>query len=110
MFNQGDKIVRAVLLTFGLLLLGGCTTEKTTDTARSATEQLLLSTAIDHALQSINLKILAHRKVFLDATYFDSYDSKYVLGTIRDALSRDGAILEDTAAASDIIVEARSGA
>ena len=94
----------------GLVILGGCTTNKTTDTARSATEQLLLSTATDRALHSANLMLFANRKVFLDASYFDSYDSKYVLGAIRDALSRAGALLEDTAANSDIIIEARSGA
>ena len=92
------------------LLLAGCTTTKTTDPARAATEQLLLSTAADHALQSADLACFANRKVFLDATYFDSYDSKYVLGTVRDALSRAGALLEENLTNSDIVIEARSGA
>lgn len=92
------------------LLAAGCTTIKTTTTARSATEQLLLSTATDHALQKTGLEILAGRKVFVDVTYFDSYDAKYVLGTVRDALSRAGARIEGIATNSDVIVEARSGA
>jgi len=92
------------------LLIGGCTTNNNTNPARSATEQLLLSTAADHALRSANFRLFENRKVFLDTNYFDSYDSKYALGTIRDALSRAGAILEDNATNSDIIVEARSGA
>ncbi|HEY5297105.1 MAG TPA: DUF6655 family protein [Verrucomicrobiae bacterium] len=100
----------ATLLVFAAFLLGGCTTTKTTDTARSATEQLLLSTATDHALQSANFSLFANQKVFLDTTYFDSYDSKYAVGTVRDALSRAGAILEDNPTNSDIIIEARSGA
>jgi hypothetical protein len=98
------------LLVSATLWLGGCVTNNTTTPARSATEQLLLSTAADRALRSANLDILANRKVFLDATYFDSYDSKYVLGTVRDALSRAGALLQEDAKSSDIIVEARSGA
>lgn len=98
------------LLAFAALWLGGCVTNNTTAPARSATEQLLLSTATDRALRSANLAVLANRKVFLDATYFDSYDSKYVLGTIRDALSRAGALLQGDVKSSDIIVEARSGA
>ena len=97
-------------VVLAVFVLGGCTTTKTTDTARTATEQLLLSTAADRALQSANLMLFANRKVFLDTAYFDSYDSKYVIGTIRDALSRAGALLEDNASNSDIIVEARSGA
>ncbi|HEV2694658.1 MAG TPA: DUF6655 family protein [Verrucomicrobiae bacterium] len=105
------KILSAVtsLIVIGFLSTS-CTSNKNTETARSATEQLLLSTAADHALRSANLELFAHQKVFLDTSYFDSYDSKYVIGTIRDALSRAGAILEDNAAGSDIIVEARSGA
>jgi hypothetical protein len=98
------------LLLFTALLLPGCTTNKTTTTTRSATEQLLLSTAADHALQKVGLEIFAGKKVFLDATYFDSYDSKYVLGTIRDAISRAGARLESNLTNSDVIIEARSGA
>ena len=98
------------LLIFTVFLFDGCATNNTTNPARSATEQLLLSTAADHALQSANLMVFEDRKVFLDTNYFDSYDSKYALGTIRDALSRAGAILEDSATNSDIIVEARSGA
>jgi len=100
--------VASVVLT--MFLLSGCTTTKKTDTSRTATEQLLLSTAADRALQSANLWLFANRKVFLDAAYFDSYDSKYVIGTIRDALSRAGAMMEDSASNSDIIIEARSGA
>jgi hypothetical protein len=103
------------VLTMGLVLLvnalvAGCMTIKTTTTARSATEQLLLSTATDHALQKTGLEILSGHRVYLDGSYFDSYDSKYVLGTVRDAISRTGAILVDTASNSEVIVEARSGA
>jgi hypothetical protein len=99
-----------ILGILNALLLAGCTTTKTTDPARAATEQLLLSTAADHALQSADLACFANRKVFLDATFFDSYDSKYVIGTVRDALSRAGALLEESLTNSDIVIEARSGA
>jgi hypothetical protein len=96
-----------VLLAF---LDSGCETSKLTEPPRSATEQLLLSTAADRALVSAGLTMFANRKVFLDTNYFDSYDSKYAVGTIRDALSRAGAILAPDAKSSDIIIEARSGA
>lgn len=105
--NYSSK--KSVLL-FTVLLITGCTTVKTTTTARTATEQLLLSTATDHALRETGLEMFEGRKVYLDGTYFDSYDSKYVLGTIRDAISRAGGLLENTAASSDFIIEARSGA
>ncbi len=104
------KILLSGLLICVLFLCGGCTTSNITSPQRSVTEQLLLSTAADHALQSVSLVAFTNQKVFLDATYFDSYDSKYVLGTIRDALSRQGAILEDSLTNCDIVIEARSGA
>jgi hypothetical protein len=98
------------LLFLVAFLLAGCVTNNNTNPPRSATEQLLLSTAADRALQSADLAAFAGKKVFLDTAYFDSYDSKYVIGTIRDALNRAGAFLEDNVTNSDIIVEARSGA
>jgi hypothetical protein len=88
----------------------GCVHIRQTDPARTATEQLLLSTAADRAAGSIGLSEFAHKKVFLDGTYFEGYDSKYALGAIRDALSQAGALLVGDAKDSEIIVEARSGA
>jgi len=96
-----------VLISF---LIGGCTTNNNTNPPRSATEQLLLSTAADHALKSARLSVFANQKVFLDTTYFDSYDSKYALGAVRDALSQQGAVLEEFRTNCDIVVEVRSGA
>jgi len=81
-----------------------------TNPPRTFTEQLLLSTAADRALRSASLEMFRGKKVYVDGTYFDSYDSKYVMGAIRDAFSQAGALLASDAASSDIIVEARSGA
>jgi hypothetical protein len=102
----------SVILCLALIAATGCTTVKQTTTARTATEQLLISTAADRALQSTQngMEVFAGRKVYVDSSYFDSYDSKYALGTIRDALSRAGARLEESTSNADIIVEVRSGA
>ena len=105
-------ICRSVVFSGSLVFLiccGGCTTYEITQPPRATTEQLLLSTATDRALHSVNLGIFAGRRVFLDTTYFDSYDDKYAIGTIRDALSRAGAHLVTNANGSDVIIEARSG-
>jgi hypothetical protein len=97
------------MLGLAALVLTGCSTSTMTNPPRSVTEQLLLSTAADRAISSISLAELAHKKVFVDGTYFESYDSKYVIGAIRDALSRAGAHVVNAASNSEIIVEARSG-
>jgi hypothetical protein len=101
-----------ILILAGLaaLMVEGCTTVRQTDPARTASEQLLLSTAADRAAGGAVLTAFANKKVFLDATYFDSYDSKYALGTLRDALSRAGALLVADGKGSEITIEARSGA
>ena len=99
-----------IILVLAALPGGGCASYKLTNPPRSATEQLLLSTAADRALASADLTMFAKKAVFLDTTYFDSYDSKYALGEIRDALSRAGALLEPDAKDADIIIEARAGA
>lgn len=96
-------------LILAALLAAGCSTSVTTNPPRSVTEQLLLSTAADRAIASRSYIDFNHKKVFVDQTYFDSYDSKYVIGSIRDALSRAGALLAPAASNSDIILEARSG-
>ncbi len=98
------------MLIVAVLLLPGCATSTTTAPPRTATEQLLLSTAADHALRSADLTVFTNRAVFLDTTYFDSYDPKYAIGTIRDALSRAGARLVENLTNSEIVVEARCGA
>ena len=102
-FNAGIGLVLIALAG------GGCASYKPTNPPRSATEQLLLSTAADRALASADLTMFANQKIFLDTTYFDSYDSKYAIGEIRDALSRAGALLEASANDANIIIEARAG-
>jgi hypothetical protein len=92
------------------LLGGGCTTYNETNPARSATEQLLISTAMDRAMTNGDLSVFSGKKVFIDATYFASYDQTYALGEIRDQLSLAGAILVGNITNSDLVLEPRSGA
>ena len=101
---------RLGFLFFTVLLAAGCTAYQMTNPPRSVTEQLLLSTASDRALQTANFGIFANQKVFVDASCFESYDSKYALGEIRDVLSRAGARLVDNVTNCDDLIEVRSGA
>jgi hypothetical protein len=91
-------------------LLAGCTQTGLTKPTRSATEQLLVSTAADRALAKVDFSMLKGRKVFVDKTYFESYDEDYVLGTIRDLISRSGGLLAAKLEESEVIVEPRSAA
>lgn len=101
-----------VVATFAILTLlaAGCVTREVSAPPRSATEQLLLSTAADRAMATVNLTMFAGQTVYVDFTYFEGYDSKYVEGGIRDAFSRAGARLVDDVTNANVIVQARSGA
>jgi hypothetical protein len=54
------------------LSLGGCTTVGLTEPGQTATEQLLISTAIDHLVGQLDRVVSAGTKVFVDPQYFDS--------------------------------------
>lgn len=98
------------VLNLWLLLAGaGCTTMKTTDTARTAKEQLLVSNAIDQALDKIDFGAFAGQAVFLQDQYVDCVDKNYLLGSIRHRAFSAGARVVDKQEDADIVLEARVG-
>jgi len=101
--------MRLIALLALILTAGACSTTRDTQPARAATEQLLLSSAVDRAARQLVLKIPGDNKVFVDAQYVEGYDSKYAIGTIRDALLKQGIRLVGARSEADTIVEARVG-
>jgi hypothetical protein len=93
-----------------MLALGACTTTRETSPQRSATEQLLISTAVDRAVEGMDLKIPQGTKVFLDAEQLEGSDGKYAAGAMKDRLLRDGASLVGDRGKADAVVEIRAGA
>ncbi|HUL07068.1 MAG TPA: DUF6655 family protein [Candidatus Acidoferrum sp.] len=104
-------LLRVTALSFLLLLgLAGCSTPRESEPPRTATEQLLISTAVDRALDGLQLKIPEGTKLWVDATDFDGYDQKYAVGAIRDRLLHEGARLVADRGQADAVVEIRAGA
>ncbi len=95
------------------LLLAGCSTQRLTEPSQTATEQLLVSTAVDHAVSNLKPPIAPGSKVFVDAQFFDADGAivlpKYTIGAIRDLVLRSGGDLVDDRKAADLIVEMRNG-
>ena len=60
-------------------------------TARTATEQLLLSNAVDQSLSRVKFTSFRGQTVFFDDTYLDSVDKSYVVGSVRHRLLQSGA-------------------
>ena len=91
--------------------LAGCGTTKWTDTVRSATEQLLISDAMDRAVSRLDLRALAGKNVYLDDSPLEGVtDSAYLVSSIRQHMLASGCALRDKETEADYIVEVRSGA
>ena len=93
-----------------ILLATGCSQTTLTHPNRSATEQLLISAAADRAIAGMSFAELKGKRIYVDASNLEGYDSRYVLSSIREAVSRAGGLLQQEPARSEVIVEARSGA
>jgi len=91
-------------------LTAGCTTVRETAPERTATEQLLLSTAVDRAVRSLDLDLPEGTRIYINERYFEAFDEAYALGAIRDALLRNGYKLVTQRSRAEVVVEPRAGA
>jgi hypothetical protein len=91
-------------------VLSGCGTTRMTDTQRTATEQLLVSNAVDQSVSQLDFRSLCGKPVFFDAQYLDgAVDRGYIVSSIRQHLLASGCLLQEERAKADYVVEARSG-
>jgi hypothetical protein len=102
--------MQRTLIALALFSLG-CGTTRVTDTPRAATEQLLVSLAVDEAVSQLDFRILAGRTVFFDPLYLDpNPDRGYLISSLRQHLLASGCLLQDKRDDAEFIVEARAGA
>jgi Family of unknown function (DUF6655) len=99
---------------FSLGLVGisatGCGSTKMTNTPRTGTEQLLLSSAWDRAVGQVDLRPLTGVPVYLDTSNIQSIDQGWVVSSLRQALLSDGVLLREKKEDAQWVVEARVGA
>jgi hypothetical protein len=106
---------RATRLAYQTLALAaltgvGCGSVKQTGTARTGTEQLLLTNAWDRAIQKVDFRPLTGVPIYLDTANVNAVDQGYVISSIRHALLSQGALLKQKPEQAQYIVEARVGA
>lgn len=101
--------VRLPLLC-ALLLAAACSKVVETLPERTATEQLLISTALDKAVSKLQMPLPGDAKVYLDSSRFEAYDRGYAIAALRARILRDGAALAERREDAAVILEARSGA
>ena len=93
-----------------LLATAGCATTKSSDTARTGIEQLLISSATDQALDKVNFEAIRNAKVFVETKYLDCVDKNYIIISLHQRLLRNGSTLVDKPEEAQVILEVGSGA
>jgi hypothetical protein len=105
------RTLRSILIAwFSGLALAGCGTMRSSDTQRTATEQFLISHAIDEAVGRMDFRVLSGKSVFFNEDYLeDTVQKRYLASSLRQQLLASGVQLEEKREDADYIVEARSG-
>ncbi|XZE36940.1 DUF6655 family protein [Pirellulaceae bacterium SH501] len=116
-----NRYLFAWAMLLGLLeAIAGCGTTK----SFTATEQLLMSDAVDSTISKMDFRPLTGHKVFLDTTYVSAagkvipgvpmpanlVTSDYIISGLRQQMTAAGCMLVDSRDAAEIICEARCGA
>jgi hypothetical protein len=106
------KLLSTLGWCLGLAVLLGCGTTK----SQRATQQLLMSDAVDRAVASIDFRPLSHQRVYLDTTYLqnmkneDLVNADYIISSLRQQMVGAGCLLVDSAEEAQYVAEARVGA
>lgn len=104
-----NSVVKHFALLTLAALVAGCTTTRMSNTDRTGVEQLLISNAIDQAIESNELSSVRGRNVFVQDRYLDCTDKPYILGTLRNRVLDAGGRLVEEVAHADVVMEIRSG-
>lgn len=92
-----------------LVTIVGCSTASTSNTARTGTEQLLISNAVDQAINKVDFNSFQGRTVFLNDKYLDGVDKSYLMATLRHRILHAGGRVAADNKTADIVLEIRSG-
>jgi hypothetical protein len=104
-----------VVVSLLLVLLGGCTTIRTTDPPRTATEQFLISKAAAEAVSQLSAQAVRGHKVWIDSSAINVpngpmlQDVSFLVGEFRAHLLVAGAQIVAKKDDAQIIVELRTG-
>lgn len=109
------RVFPTVCVALGGLLLGGCASIRVTDPARSATEQYLMSQALEQAIAQLSVDTLRDRLVYVDPSYLIGYqernavqETSFLVGELRAKLLGSGVRLTNKREEAQVILEVRS--
>ena len=99
----------SLICAIAVLLLTGCTATSTSNTARTAKEQMLLSNSVDQSLDKVDFTPLYGQNVFVEEKYLECVDKPYIIGSIRHRIMKAGGNITAAADTADVVMEIRSG-
>src|SRR4051794_22541302 len=103
--------IRAIAVLLPALVVAGCGINK----SRLATEQLVVSDAVDKAVAAIDFSPLSGKKVYFDTQFLDGVNMgingnvKYVISSLRQQMIAYDCRLQEKPEAADYVVEGRVG-
>ena len=101
-----------ILCVLLMVCMAGCSSA----VQRSGTEQLLLSDAVDRAIDQLDLSPLAGRRVYLDTEFMKAIkastfvNAQYITSSLRQKMTTSGCLIQPNRDTADYILEARIGA
>jgi len=82
--RQNHWPLAATLLPMAITIASGCGTTRWSDSKRTATEQLLISSAVEQAVMQLDMRPLAGQSVYLDTKILDDVtDGKYLASALK---------------------------
>lgn len=105
------SLIRKIGFVLSLIVtVSGCGTTKFSDTTRTATEQLLISSAMEDVVDEFNFYPLSGRKIFIKSDGVSATDKEYLLSILRQQLAANGVLIQETKDLADYILEVSTGA
>lgn len=101
--------MRFVIVVTLAFLLTACTTVRQTEPQRTATEEMLISSAADRAVDELKVDVRG-KTVFVDASNYKGLDVEYTVAAIRALMLKNGARLAADRKTADLVIEMRNGA
>ena len=107
-FDKTNGLLVVLLILTGLT---GCGTLK----SQTATQQLLLSDAVDRSIASIDFSPLSGKTIYLDITYiqaikgFGFVNASYIISSLRQQLFAADCLIQEDRIKAEYVVEVRVG-
>lgn len=98
--------LRFQALALSVLIFSGCTSIESRLHGRTATEQYLVTAAVERALEDVRWDRLAGKRVKLKVSAVQELEKDFVQECIRRHLAAEGAKLVESVTGSDVVVKA----